>query len=56
MRDHMAQTEQDMDTYVRDPGEAILAIRAGEPPDSTSRIARRRAKRPPPTTDPKDTR
>lgn len=30
MRDHMLQTEQDMDTYVLDPGEAFLAIRAGD--------------------------
>jgi len=30
MRDHMNQTEQDMDTYVVDPGAAIVAIRAGD--------------------------
>lgn len=30
MRDHMHQTERDMDTYVLDPGAAILAIRAGD--------------------------
>jgi len=30
MREHMEQTEQDMDTYVLDPGAAILAIRAGD--------------------------
>lgn len=30
MREHMIQTEQDMDTYVLDPGAAILAIRAGD--------------------------
>lgn len=31
MRDHMNQTEEDMDTYVLDPGASILAIRAGDP-------------------------
>jgi len=30
MRDHMSQTERDMDAYVLDPGAAILAIRAGD--------------------------
>jgi DNA-binding FadR family transcriptional regulator len=30
MREHMIQTEHDMDTYVVDPGAAILAIRAGD--------------------------
>ncbi len=30
MREHMNQTEQDMDTYVLDPGAAFLAIRAGD--------------------------
>ena len=30
MRDHMKQTEQDMDTYVLDPGAAMLDIRAGD--------------------------
>lgn len=30
MRDHMDQTEQDMQTYVRDPGAAILAIRGAD--------------------------
>jgi len=30
MREHMMQTEQDMDTYVLDPGAAIFAIRAGD--------------------------
>lgn len=30
MREHMEQTEQDMDTYVLDPGAAIFAIRAGD--------------------------
>lgn len=30
MREHMHQTEQDMDTYVLDPGAAMLAIRAGD--------------------------
>jgi GntR family transcriptional repressor for pyruvate dehydrogenase complex len=30
MRDHMNQTEHDMDTYVLDPGASILAIRAGD--------------------------
>ena len=30
MREHMTQTERDMDTYVLDPGAAILAIRAGD--------------------------
>jgi GntR family transcriptional repressor for pyruvate dehydrogenase complex len=31
MREHMVQTEQDMDTYVLDPGSALLALRAGDP-------------------------
>lgn len=31
MREHMNQTEEDMDTYVLDPGASILAIRAGDP-------------------------
>ncbi|WP_295697866.1 FadR/GntR family transcriptional regulator [Lapillicoccus sp.] len=30
MRNHMDQTEKDMDTYVLDPGASILAIRAGD--------------------------
>lgn len=30
MREHMNQTETDMDAYVIDPGAAILAIRAGD--------------------------
>lgn len=30
MREHMHQTEQDMDTYVLDPGASILAVRAGD--------------------------
>lgn len=30
MRDHMNQTETDMDAFVVDPGAAILAIRAGD--------------------------
>lgn len=30
MRDHMKQTQQDMDTYVLDPGAAMLDIRAGD--------------------------
>jgi GntR family transcriptional repressor for pyruvate dehydrogenase complex len=30
MRDHMKQTERDMDTYVLDPGAAMLDIRAGD--------------------------
>lgn len=30
MREHMEQTEVDMDTYVLDPGAAILDIRAGD--------------------------
>jgi GntR family transcriptional repressor for pyruvate dehydrogenase complex len=30
MRDHMKQTEVDMDTYVSDPGAAMLDIRAGD--------------------------
>lgn len=30
MRDHMNQTEQDMDTYVLDPGASLLGLRAGD--------------------------
>ena len=30
MREHMHQTENDMDTYVLDPGASILALRAGD--------------------------
>lgn len=30
MRDHLAQTEEDMDTYVHDPAESLLSIRAGD--------------------------
>ena len=30
MRDHMNQTEHDMDTYVLEPGAAFLALRAGD--------------------------
>jgi GntR family transcriptional regulator, transcriptional repressor for pyruvate dehydrogenase complex len=30
MRDHMKQTEEDMDTYVLDPGAAMLDMRAGD--------------------------
>lgn len=33
MREHMNQTEEDMDTYVLDPGASILAIRAGDTRD-----------------------
>ncbi len=30
MRDHMVQTEHDMDTYVLEPGAAFLGLRAGD--------------------------
>ncbi len=40
MRDHMEQTEQDMDTYVLDPGAAMLDIRAGDGRVSTPRPTR----------------
>jgi hypothetical protein len=30
MRDHLTQTENDMDTYVHDPSESLLSIRAGD--------------------------
>jgi GntR family transcriptional repressor for pyruvate dehydrogenase complex len=40
MRDHMTQTEQDMDTYVLDPGAAMLALRAGDAEVATPRRAR----------------
>ncbi len=55
MRDHMNQTEHDMDTYVRDPAASILAIRAGDPPASRTRGTRRSATRPRPDTNPKET-
>jgi GntR family transcriptional repressor for pyruvate dehydrogenase complex len=40
MREHMTQTEQDMDTYVLDPGAAMLALRAGDSEVTPRRRAR----------------